>query len=66
MPTYVIPTDVTVRTWAILTEASAAASVGVVFGYLYWKRGLEAAMIAHGTADVVMHVGRPLVQTRKA
>ena len=39
---------------------------GAVFGYLYWKRGLEAAMIAHGTADVVMHVGGPLVQRRQA
>jgi membrane protease YdiL (CAAX protease family) len=39
---------------------------GAVFGHLYWKRGLEAAMIAHGTADVVMHVGGPLVQRWKA
>jgi membrane protease YdiL (CAAX protease family) len=39
---------------------------GAVCGYLYWKRGLEAAMIAHGAADVVMHVGGPLVQRRKA
>jgi membrane protease YdiL (CAAX protease family) len=39
---------------------------GTVFGYLYWKRGLEAAMIAHGTADVVVHVGGPFVQRRKA
>ena len=39
---------------------------GAVFGYLYWQRGLEAAMIAHGTADVVLHVGGPLVQRRQA
>jgi membrane protease YdiL (CAAX protease family) len=39
---------------------------GAVFGYLYWKRGLEAAMVAHGTADVVLHVGGPLVQRRQA
>ena len=39
---------------------------GAMFGYLYWKRGLEAAMIAHGTADAVMHVGGPLVHRRKA
>lgn len=30
--------------------------VGVVFGYLYWKRGLESAMIAHFSADIVLHV----------
>jgi membrane protease YdiL (CAAX protease family) len=29
---------------------------GTVFGYLYWKRGLEAAMIAHGAADLTLHV----------
>jgi membrane protease YdiL (CAAX protease family) len=29
---------------------------GIVFGYLYWKRGLEAAMIAHFSADIVLHV----------
>jgi membrane protease YdiL (CAAX protease family) len=39
---------------------------GAVCGYLYWKRGLEAAMIAHGTTDLVMHVGGPLVQRRQA
>lgn len=29
---------------------------GMAFGYLYWKRGLEAAMIAHFSADIVLHV----------
>lgn len=28
----------------------------IAFGYLYWKRGLEAAMIAHFTADFVIYV----------
>jgi membrane protease YdiL (CAAX protease family) len=28
---------------------------GVAFGYLYWKRGLEAAIIAHFFADIVLH-----------
>jgi len=32
---------------------------GVVFGYLYWKRGLESAMIAHFSADLVLHVLMP-------
>jgi membrane protease YdiL (CAAX protease family) len=32
------------------------AMAGVVFGYLYWKEGLEAAMIAHGSTDLVLHV----------
>ena len=30
--------------------------LGVVFGWLYWKRGLEAAMLSHFTADIVLHV----------
>jgi hypothetical protein len=29
---------------------------GVVFGWLYWRRGLEAAMVAHFSADLVLHV----------
>jgi hypothetical protein len=31
----------------------------VSFGYLYWKRGLEAAMIAHFCADFVIYVVGP-------
>jgi membrane protease YdiL (CAAX protease family) len=30
--------------------------IGVVCGWLYWKRGLESAMIAHFSADLVLHV----------
>jgi membrane protease YdiL (CAAX protease family) len=33
---------------------------GVAFGWLYWKKGIEAAMIAHGSADLVLHVLTPL------
>lgn len=29
---------------------------GVVFGWLYWKRGLEAAIVAHFTTDIVLLV----------
>lgn len=29
---------------------------GVVFGWLYWRRGLLAAMVAHFSADIVLHV----------
>jgi membrane protease YdiL (CAAX protease family) len=32
---------------------------GLVFGYLYWTRGLEAAMVAHFSADIVIHVISP-------
>jgi membrane protease YdiL (CAAX protease family) len=30
--------------------------LGVALGYLYWKRGLEAAIISHFSADLVLHV----------
>lgn len=33
---------------------------GVVFGWLYWKKGLESAMISHFSADIVLHVLFPL------
>jgi membrane protease YdiL (CAAX protease family) len=29
---------------------------GVVFGWLYWRRGIEAAMVAHLAADLTLHV----------
>lgn len=34
---------------------------GVIFGYLYKSRGLEAAIIAHFFADILLHFVRPLV-----
>jgi membrane protease YdiL (CAAX protease family) len=32
---------------------------GIVFGWLYWKKGLEAAIISHFSADIVLHVILP-------
>lgn len=34
---------------------------GTVFGWLYWKRGLVAAVTAHVAADIVMYVIAPAV-----
>ena len=34
---------------------------GTVFGWLYWKRGLEMAILGHFTADVVLHALVPLL-----
>jgi membrane protease YdiL (CAAX protease family) len=34
---------------------------GVVFGWLYWKKGLESAMIAHFSADIIIYVCLPLI-----
>ncbi|MEO5560484.1 MAG: CPBP family intramembrane glutamic endopeptidase [Dokdonella sp.] len=33
---------------------------GLVFGWLYWKRGLEHAMLAHFCADLAVHAAAPL------
>lgn len=37
------------------------AVAGVVFGWLFWRRGLEVAMLAHFCADLVLHVISPLL-----
>lgn len=31
-------------------------SSGILFGWLYWKRGLEAAMVSHFSMDIILHV----------
>ena len=35
---------------------------GIAFGWLYWRKGLESAMISHFSADIVLHVILPLFQ----
>ncbi|HEX4631783.1 MAG TPA: CPBP family glutamic-type intramembrane protease [Chthoniobacterales bacterium] len=42
---------------ALFTINGAAS---LLFGYLCWKRGLEAAMLAHFSADFVLHVIGPM------
>jgi hypothetical protein len=42
---------------AILFSNGAAS---LLFGYLCWKRGFEAAILAHFSADVVLHVIGPM------
>jgi membrane protease YdiL (CAAX protease family) len=32
---------------------------GIVFGWLYWKNGLESAMISHFSTDIILHVILP-------
>lgn len=34
---------------------------GLVFGWLYWRRGIEMAMLGHFSADIVVHVVAPLI-----
>lgn len=40
----------------VLFVIGANTAFGVLFGYLFWRYGLEAAMIAHATAHVVNYV----------
>ena len=40
----------------VVYVVGANAAFGVLFGYLFWRYGLEAAMIAHGTAHAVSYV----------
>jgi membrane protease YdiL (CAAX protease family) len=34
---------------------------GVIFGWLYWKKGLTSSMLAHFSTDIVLHVLFPLI-----
>lgn len=35
---------------------------GIIFGWLYWKKGLESAMISHFSADITLNIIFPLIQ----
>lgn len=46
----------------VITRAIILNGVGgVIFGWLFWKKGLESAMIAHFTADIFLLTLLPLV-----
>ena len=34
---------------------------GIVFGWLFWKRGLLSAMVSHFSADIILHVLFPII-----
>lgn len=36
------------------------AVVGLAFGWLYWRSGIEMAMLGHFSADIVLHVLAPM------
>ncbi len=35
--------------------------LGAAFGWLYWTRGLESAVIGHFSSDILLHVVLPLL-----
>lgn len=47
-----LPIDTLVVTRAIILNGIG----GVAFGWLYWRQGLESAMVGHFSADIVLHV----------
>jgi membrane protease YdiL (CAAX protease family) len=52
----VVPPVVALRTVLIILP------VGLAFGWLYMRRGLEAAILSHFVIDVIVHAARPIVE----
>jgi hypothetical protein len=42
------------------------AIAALAFGWLYWKRGIEMAMLGHFSADIVLHVIAPALSVSPA
>jgi hypothetical protein len=52
--------QITALTGIVVIRASVLNGIGgIIFGRLYWKKGLESAMIAHFSADIVLHIISP-------
>jgi membrane protease YdiL (CAAX protease family) len=51
-----VPSIVALRTVLIILP------VGLAFGWLYMRRGLEAAILSHFVIDVIVHAVRPIVE----
>jgi membrane protease YdiL (CAAX protease family) len=52
-------TDITA---VVVARAVLLNGIGaIIFSLLYWKNGLESAMIAHFSADIVLHVITPSI-----
>jgi membrane protease YdiL (CAAX protease family) len=51
-----VPFIVALRTVLIILPA------GLAFGWIYMRRGLEAAILSHFIIDVIVHVVRPIVE----
>jgi membrane protease YdiL (CAAX protease family) len=57
-----VTAQITSLTEIVIIRAIVLNSIGgIIFGWLYWKKGLESAMIAHFSADIVLHVITPWV-----
>ena len=57
-----ITSTITSITPLIIVRAILLNGVGgIIFGWLYWKKGLESAMISHFSADIVIQVIFPFL-----
>jgi len=57
-----ITASLTTLTPLIIARAVVLNGVGgIIFGWLFWKKGLESAMIAHFTADIFLLTILPLI-----
>ncbi len=57
-----ITRSVTPLTSLVILRALILNGVGgIVFGWLYWKKGLESAMVAHFSTDIVLHTMFPIL-----
>lgn len=57
----VASTYVSINTTTITEAIVNNGIVGIICGWLYWKKGFESAMIAHFSADVVLHLIVPFI-----
>jgi hypothetical protein len=56
-----VTAQITSLTGIVIVRAVVLNGIGgIIFGWLYWKKGLESAVIAHFSADVILHIVTPL------
>ena len=46
-------------TWIVVRAMVLNSVGGIVFGWIYWKKGIEHSMVAHFCADLMLHVVAP-------
>jgi len=57
-----ITASITALSTAVIVRAVVLNGIGgIVFGWLYWRKGLEAAIISHFTADIFLLTLLPLI-----
>jgi membrane protease YdiL (CAAX protease family) len=52
---------VAITPWVVVRAILLNGMMGMLFGYFYWKRGLEAAILCHFSADIVLHFVWPMI-----